>query len=226
LDKLRILLLPGLDGTGRLFKRFIAAAPSDISIKPVPLPVDTPEYARLIERLISIVPSDDATILLAESYSGPLAVRLAERQRVRALIFCNSFLSAPRPRLPGWLVRPGLLRLALHPFLLRRYLVGPDADEELVREVAAGIASVPADILAGRFRLLLDVDEAASFSRCSCPVLYLRGTHDRLVSEASWRRMGTIRPLTVAEVAGPHLLLQANPSGAWKAIVSFLESQR
>jgi pimeloyl-ACP methyl ester carboxylesterase len=218
----RILLFPGLDGTGRLFERFIAAAPADVSLTSIPLPIDVLSHDDLVERFLSTIPIDENTILLAESYSGPLAVRLAEQRRPRALVFCNSFVSPPRSRLLGWFARPVLLRVTLPPFLVRRYLVGRDADDELVREVASTIASVPPAALASRFRSLLEVDEAAIFSRCGVPVLYLRGTHDRVLSDASLRRMEAVRPVAVARVAGPHLLLQANPTGAWKAIESFL----
>src|SRR5262245_4480100 len=95
----RILLFPGLDGTGRLFDRFIAAAPADLSLSSIPLPIDVLSYEGLVERFLSTIPIDENIILLAESYSGPLAVRLAERRRPGALVFCNSFVSAPRSRL-------------------------------------------------------------------------------------------------------------------------------
>jgi hypothetical protein len=50
-------------------------------------------------------------------------------------------------------------------------------------------------------------------------MLYLRGTDDRLVPDAAWRRMAAERPITTLHVPGPHLLLQANPIGAWAEAV-------
>ena len=156
--------------------------------------------------------------------SGPLAVALAERHPVIALVFCNSFIVAPRWRGLRWLALPILFKLAVPRFLLRRYMLGATADDTLVREVATAIASVPAAVLASRLRSVLSLDDAIAFARCPVPMLYVRANEDRLVPESAWRRMVMTRPMSTARVPGPHLLLQANPAGTWAAIAPFLDS--
>ena len=94
----------------------------------------------------------------------------------------------------------------------------------LADDVAEPVASMPASVLALRVRAVLDTDIASAFARCAVPTLYVRGTEDRLVPDAAWRQMATIRPIATAHILGPHLLLQANPSGAWNAISPFLKS--
>lgn len=219
-----IVLLPGLDGTGKLFERFIAAAPPQFSLTSIVLPAEALSYNELADHVARKLPVGEPLIVIAESFSGPLALELAVRRRVAALVFCNSFVVAPRPRVLRWLIWPALFRLRLPRLLVRRYLVGDVVNDALVEDVAGVVASVPPSVLASRLRRVLDTDVAGAFQRCIVPTLYVRGTEDRLVPDSAWRRMTAFRPTSVALVPGPHFLLQANPVGAWKAISSFLKS--
>jgi pimeloyl-ACP methyl ester carboxylesterase len=220
----QIVLLPGLDGTGRLFKRFIAAAPERFSVTAIALDPRALSYDELADRVARELSEREPLVVIAESFSGPLALALAQRLSLTALVFCNSFVVAPRWRALRWLTFPILFGLPLPRFFLRRYMLGATADEALVDDVAAVVASVSPAVLASRLRLVLDIDEADAFARCTVPALYIRGTEDRLVPESAWRRMAAVRPMSIAHVPGPHLLLQANPVGAWSAIFPFLKS--
>jgi pimeloyl-ACP methyl ester carboxylesterase len=82
----RIVLLPGLDGTGALFEGFMRAAPAGVSLDVVALPPKPSGYAELAEHLSSTLRLSPDTILLAESFSGPLAITLAARHMVAALV--------------------------------------------------------------------------------------------------------------------------------------------
>jgi pimeloyl-ACP methyl ester carboxylesterase len=119
---------------------------------------------------------------------------------------------------------PAFFMLPVPALLMRRYLVGPGADDALVDDVTRVVASVPASVLASRVRLGLDTDKSGAFARCPDPTLYLRSTEDRVVPDAAWRRMAAIRSITTAHISGPHCLLQANPVAAWSAISPFLKS--
>jgi pimeloyl-ACP methyl ester carboxylesterase len=180
-------------------------------------------YDELANWVARVVP-DAPIVVIAESFSGPLAVSLAERRPVAALVFCNTFVVTPRSSALQWLASPLLFRLPMPGFLLRRYVLRADADDTLVREVSDAVAAVPAAVLAFRLRLVLAVDATDTLARCVTPALYLRGTEDRLVPELASDRMVSARRMRIVPVAGPHLLLQANPLGAWQAIVPFLDS--
>ena len=219
----QLILLPGLHGTARLFDRFIAAAPPHSSLMPITLPSEPLNYDELADRLAPTLPKG-RLVLLAESFSGPLAGALTERRTVAGLVFCNSFVISPRARALRWLVQPMFFMRPAPATLLRRYLVGNRSDDALVREVATTVASVPPALLASRLRLLLSLNDASEFARSTVPTLYVRGADDWLVPESAFRRMSQLRRISVAHVPGPHLLLQANPHGAWGAIRPFLES--
>ncbi len=216
-----IVLLPGLDGTGKLFERFVASAPDRYSITQVALPVGNQTYQELAERVAVALPQDPVA-LIAESFSGPLAVAIAERHAVAALVFCNSFVVAPRWRALRWLVHSAVFRRPVPAFMLRRYMLGRAADDGLVKQVTQVIASVPADVIASRLHSVLTVDCTREFSRISAPTLYVRSTNDRLLPESAWQKMAALRPVECARVSGPHLVLQVNPVDAWGAIAPFL----
>jgi pimeloyl-ACP methyl ester carboxylesterase len=224
LGKTSIVLLPGLDGTGKLFARFIAAAPPQFAVNSIALPPEALGYNDLADHVARRLPAGEPLVVIAESFSGPIALALASRRPMAALVLCNSFVVAPRWRALRWCIWPMLLGLPLSPYLVRRYLLGEAADDALVDDVVGVVASVSPSLLAARLRCVLATNEASSFARCTVPTLYIRGTEDRLVPESSSRRMAAIRPMSIVDVPGPHFLLQANPAGAWNAVTPFLKA--
>jgi len=76
--RLTLLLLPGMDGTGELFADFITLLPSWIEPCVVSYPRDRRlSYDQLLPILKSALPSDEPFVILAESFSTPLAVMFA-----------------------------------------------------------------------------------------------------------------------------------------------------
>lgn len=222
----RLVLLPGLDGTGALFEPFLRATPPGVRAEPIALPAEPLGYAELAERLVRRVRPDESTVLVAESFAGPLAATLAARHHVAGVVLCNSFVTPPGPerlgivvRALGALVAPVMFRVAPPRALVRRYLVGPEAPEALVAAVRRAVASVPPAVLAARLRAVLRADAGAELARSGAPVMYLRGTDDRVVTESSVRAVVRAAVgVRVVRVPGPHLLLQARPESAWRAI--------
>lgn len=93
-----LLLLPGLDGTGVLFERFVEALPDDIDAHVLSYPGDHPmSYADLLGYIRDRLPAGKTRFaVLGESFSGPLALELAlVEPRVNAVILCASFVTKP-----------------------------------------------------------------------------------------------------------------------------------
>ena len=216
----RVVLLPGLDGTGALFDPFLRSAPARVEPIVVPLPREALGYAALVDRLAPTLQLTEDTILVAESFSGPLAILLVQHHRIAALVLCNSFVRSPGPRALAAFPWAPLLHLPLPGALVRRYLVGSDASDRLVEKVRSTVASVPPAVLAARVSAALSVDVRDNLSRCRARLLYLRGTLDRVVSDASIQGVvnAASSPVQVVRIPGPHLLLQACPEAAWRAI--------
>ena len=76
----KLVLLPGLDGTGKLFAEFLEALDLGSSAQVVPYPPDIPLGYDELETLVrAALPAHGPFIILGESFSGPLAIRIAAR---------------------------------------------------------------------------------------------------------------------------------------------------
>jgi len=225
----KLVLLPGLDGTGDLFNEFIAALPSGFQAITVRYPTTVSlSYAQLAPRVRDTAPTSDPFALVAESFSTPLAIQIAaeDLRNMKALVLCAGFATSP---VRGWrrflasALAPILFRLPLPDFLAERTLVGSDAPIELVRAVRKAVSSVPATVLTDRLRNILTCDVRTALSKVRIPILYLQARQDQLVDAASLEEIRRIQPtITVADIDGPHLLLQRRPMEAFNLIEKFL----
>ena len=229
--RLPTLLLPGLDGSGRLFEPLLAAGPSAFAPRVEPLFQAAPrgyddELARLMDRL----PRRGRWALLAESWSGPLAIRIAAERPpgLAAVALVATFLRRPlspwlRPVAP--LVRTPLFALPLLPQTARHLLVGWSAPEPLVQAVLAAVAEVPAAVLARRAREALVADVREDLARTEVPVLFMTPAGDRLLRTDSAAEVLAARPdAEVRMVAGPHAVLQAEPAACLAVLDPFFAS--
>ena len=75
-----LVLLPGLDGTGRLLADFAASFGPAVKVIVATYPPDRVlDYAGLEPIARAFLPQDRPFFLLAESFSGPLGIRIAAR---------------------------------------------------------------------------------------------------------------------------------------------------
>ncbi|MED5616114.1 alpha/beta fold hydrolase [Janthinobacterium sp. P210005] len=225
-----LVLLPGMDGTARLFDRFDAAlrAQAAIDTLAIAYPAAPLDYAALEAFVRERLPQDRPFVVLAESFSGPLgaALRADPPPGMRALILCCSFVRNPRPMLAPLRHLLGLVPFGPMPgFALRQALLAPCATPQLQAELAAALAQVPPSVLRQRLRAVLETDASRSFARGSLPVLYLRARHDRLVPPANALQILRLAPgAQLADIAAPHMLLQAAPEAAAVAVAAFVNA--
>jgi hypothetical protein len=95
-EEVLIVLLPGMDGTGMLFKTFVGLLPYGINAKIVPYPTDRHmSYAELAELVIGALPRSTPYVIIAESYSGPVACILAAHPvgDLQGVVFVSSFVA-------------------------------------------------------------------------------------------------------------------------------------
>lgn len=90
-------------------------------------------------------------------------------------------------------------------------------------QVRSTIRAVPPRVIAGRVRTILRTDVRRELRECRVPVLYIRGTEDRLVGGRSVREVLEANPgVLVERIPGPHFLLQVAPAQVWKAVQRFV----
>ena len=224
----KAILLPGLDGSGRLFAPFLAAGPRAFDPEPVSFPPDRPLGYDELAALVRPRLPRGRFVLLAESFSGPLAVRLAaERPRgLAAVILAATFLHRPLdPVLHPirGLVGARLFGAPMPAPVIRHFMAGPDAPDATVAEVQRAVAAVHADVLAHRSSEALQVDARGAFAGVEVPILFLAPTHDRLIRRDAHEDVVALRPdAEVALLDAPHMVLQRSPHASLARIEEFL----
>jgi len=210
----RIWLLPGMDGTGRLLDG-LATALDGFDVRAVSYEGGTYDeaYASLPTALVHPDPSD---VIVAESFGGPLGIRIAAAHPVGKLVLVASFV-----KMQLW-IPPGALITAIHPppaLAIRALMLGYDAPEGLVERVGEVIGTVPRAWLAARLDAVSDMDASAEFRAIRSPIVWLRAKDDQLMPETATEYAVSLRPeLDVHVIDGPHLLAQREP----EAVARFL----
>jgi pimeloyl-ACP methyl ester carboxylesterase len=227
LQPIAIVLLPGLDGTGRLFSPLLTHLPGYLRPIVVRYPLVPQSYAELLPLVSASLPQDEPFIILGESFSGPLAIMAADR---RPQGLCGVILDATFVKNPSYLsasvIRPFLLaflfRLLPSP-LTARLLLGRSADPIIAREVASVIDEVPAAVTAMRVREALAVDVTGPLRRLDVPILYLRGRRDHIIVPArNARQIARLgRDVRIREFGTSHMILQTRPGESATAIAEF-----
>lgn len=226
---LAALLLPGMDGSGRLYRPLLEAGPRRLAPRCLSFPADTPlGYDELLALSRAAVPRRGRWVLLAESFSGPVAVRLAaERPRgLAAVVLAATFLHRPlNPVLHPLrgLVGARFFGLGIPAAAVRHFLAGPDAPDALVAEVQAAVAAVTPEVMARRAAEALAVDVREAASRIDAPLLYLGPTRDRLLRIDVADELLALAPAAeVALLEGPHMILQRAPHASLQRLEAFL----
>jgi pimeloyl-[acyl-carrier protein] methyl ester esterase len=175
------------------------------------------------------LPEATAYGLIAESFSGPMAIRVAATAPVPpcALVLCASFARCPVGPLSATILRGvgGLLfRLRPPEWFVRRYLLGADAPGQLMQDFYRALASVSAPVLRSRLDVLLRVNVVSELAALPVPVLYIRGSQDRLVGAQSLRVIEECcSGVKIETVNAPHLVLQREPVRCVQLIERYLD---
>lgn len=219
---MRLLLLPGLNGSSQLFAPLL---PWLQGLQPVPL--ELPQHGpQDSDSLVSaLLPRLGASpfVLLGESFSGHLAYRLALRQPpgLRGVIFAAAFLCRPHPLLALNRYLPLPRRLLSHDRLLQLFCVGRNASPALLELLREEIRQLPAALLRARLNSLARLQEPAQ--PLGLPALHLWPQQDRLVSHHAAaslnRHCSNLRQIALE---GPHFVLQSRAQACAQAISEFV----
>lgn len=228
------LVLPGLDGGGQWLDDFLAAMAPRFDARALTYPNDpTLGYDALIEWAWPQLRAHEPFALIAESFSGPVAIRLAARRppQLKALALCASFACAPRPpwsplglaALPAWLLHAAPLRQAPLPWV-ERAVLGRWSNPQRRERLRAMLAALDPAVLRKRLSEVARVDARVALGEVATPMLYLRAAGDRLVAADSCEEIRRVRPQTECiALEGPHFLLQARAEEAATQIGRWLQ---
>ena len=229
---MKLVLLPGLDGTGLLFEPLCRELSSSVQPMTVDYPSDREaSYDELLRLILPKLPTTEPYILLGESFGGPLAIKIAAGHPAGlcGLILSASFVTCPHGYVPKWashLVVPALFYPA--PLLAKlKAVVGRYSTPEIQALISRGLATVSPAVIAARVREVITIDVSKELLACRVPILYIQATHDYVVPASNLVQMQELRPdIEVIRVEAPHMILQIQAARSAAIIEQFANEQR
>lgn len=223
-----LVVLPGLDGTATLHSDFSDAARIAFdSVVVISYPSSQVlDYVALEKLVRAQLPVTARFVLLGESFSGPIALSIAANppSNLLGIVLSTTFAESPVPLFAPFasFTRFAPVR-ALPLSLLSWWLLGRWATPQLEAALQNALLSVMPEVLRARVGIALRVKALTACRSVSLPVLYLRGTNDRLLYQHAGRQISeAIAHCTIKDISGPHLLLQAAPQACALAVSEFV----
>jgi pimeloyl-ACP methyl ester carboxylesterase len=226
---MKCVVLPGLDGTGQLLSEFCAALSSELEVIRVRYPTDRCLSDSELQAFIrEACPASEPFVLVAESYSTPLAIDFAASNppNLKGLILCVGFATSPVQGLLRFLasISAGVLpHLPIPEWFARYWIIGADAPASLLATLRAALSSVHPKVLAARLTAVLKFDVREAVKQIRVPILYVRAKHDRLVDASCAEELRQLNPrVEVVTLEGPHLVLEREPRKAAAVVINFI----
>ena len=226
-----LVLMPGLDGTGKLFAPIIPLLEPHFELIIVTYP-DLDSFSDYVDCVQHQLPATPGFSLLAESFSGPVALTLMAQQpgRIGPSVLSATFARSPLAaltRMANYVPEQMFSIGALNEFCLDVFEVDEDDPSEtlpLPLNVAEQIDGV---LLKHRISVLSRIDISALLPGIEVPVLYLRAMRDRIVSESDAQMMQEYLPdVDRVDIDAPHLMLQTRPQQCAELIIQHIQSRK
>lgn len=219
---MKLVLLPGMDGTGILFKPLLEQL-EGVETQIITLPNYGPQDYLSLSRYVAEHIGSQECVVLAESFSGGIAEALLSQHalHIKHVIFVASFLSNPAgllPYLASVLPLHSFSKIpVIAPLIERKLLLGASVSEETLDLFQCALDAVSGSILKRRLRQIFTYRSSArSFE---VDATYIRAKDDALVGDRVFEFNAAFPSLSVAEVAGPHFILQVQPEDCCNVIM-------
>jgi pimeloyl-[acyl-carrier protein] methyl ester esterase len=227
-DDLELVFLPGLDGTGLSYEPFGEVMPEGLRVTVVRYPSDQKlSFRELVQCAYEQLPRHKPLVLVAESFSGPVAISLASSfpSCIKGIVFCATFMKFTRPFLLGtakYIPLSLLLRRPAPGFLLYFLCGGRPFSDKLVPLFRQIEKLVKPEVMAHRIRMLSEVDATTDARTLDLPCCYIQATGDKIVPARCVVPFREYLPdIIVKTVDGPHGILQAQSEACIKIIMEF-----
>ena len=220
---MKVVLIPGMDGTGTLFEPFIELIPAGIEVVSLPLLQRSDAgYEDQARHVIGSI-GEQPIILVAESYSGMVSYNMLTMvcSNIQHVVFAAGFITRPSGlvSLAKYLPIGFLKSRAVPRSLVGKFVFGKFSSPELVELFYGSLHSVSNDVLKSRLRQIAMLP--VPWIPISVPCTYIRPKRDKLVSKRAIEPFQNLcQKLEVCEVDGTHFVLQTNPGQCWQVVQS------
>lgn len=222
--------LPGMHGSAELFAPLLQAL-GDVPTECIEYPTAIPQNYQALEHwMLQHIDWSIPRVLVAESFSGPLALKIALKiahkfpQSVQSLVLAASFCSAPRNSTFSLLPLRPLLMLRPTRNMLRHYLLGESATDAQVDALSRILSKIPLKVLSQRIHTILNLEITDCPTLKHTPMLILQASEDNLIS---WETQNLLRMryenATTHWIDAPHMLLQHSATTCAQLIKTFAE---
>jgi pimeloyl-ACP methyl ester carboxylesterase len=229
-DEFELVFLPGLDGTGLTYGPLGEAMPGNVRVTVVRYPVDQKlSFTELVQCAYEQLPRNKPLVLIAESFSGPITIRLASSfpSNIKGIVFCATFMKFSRPFLLGptkYIPFEFLLSKRMPGFLLYFLVGGKPFSDKLTPLFRQLEKLINPEVIAHRIRMINDIDTTTDARMLNLPCCYIQGAQDKLIPDrcvVHFRKY--LSNLIVKSVDGPHGILQAQPEVCAQIIMEFVK---
>ena len=221
--------MPGLDGAGKLFAPIIPMLEPHFDLTIVTYP-DLDSFNDYVECAQNQLPAEPGYSILAESFSGPVAIALMAQQpgqigpSVLSATFARSPLAA-MTRMANYIPEQMFSIGALNQFCMDVYEI-EDEDNSETQPLPLNVAEqLDGTLLKHRITALSRIDVSALLPGIDIPILYLHALRDRIIAEGDARMLQQSLPnINRIDIDAPHLILQSRPQQCADLIRQHIES--
>ncbi|MBS3799290.1 MULTISPECIES: alpha/beta fold hydrolase [unclassified Pseudoalteromonas] len=211
----KLILLPGLDGTGKLFEPLVQHLPAHIDYEIYPLNQFSDAKQVDVANEIAERLGNQEVILFAESYSGRIAYALAQNSnlKIKHIIFAASFLQRPSPLSRyAYLTPLTLIKKNIIPVKLLNWALfgNQDHDSILTTLFMSTLKGVSNTTLRQRLKNIAQLNGPKQV--ISVPCTYIQATNDKLVPQhAIYLFQSLCKQLNIEKIEGGHFIAQSSP---------------
>ena len=224
-----LVLLPGLDGTGKLFAPIIPLLEPHFELVVVTYP-DLDSFTDYVNCALNQLPQTPGFSLLAESFSGPVAMALMAQRPdlIGPSILCVTFARSPLAaltRMANYVPEQMFSIGALNEFCLDVYTTDDDDNSETLPLPLNVTEQLDGTLLKHRIAVFSRIDVSALLPNIEVPILYLHAIGDKIVAESDAQMIQQYLPdVERVDIDAPHLLLQTRPQQCAELICKHVQS--
>jgi pimeloyl-ACP methyl ester carboxylesterase len=228
---MKMILLPGLDGTGKLFQPLLEKLPPDMDILVISYPNNKLlSYNELVDYVLLYLPTNEKFILVAESFSGPIAYRISQQknENLASIVFIATFLEQPRPTISKFLIKFPLKYIFKFsaPIVILRYIFfSNNTDKRILQTFRKILKSIPVETTIYRIQQISILQRA--LVKVDMNVYYILAKKDKIIPHKVINSFQNIfNKVKIYSLNSEHLVLQSFPMECSDIIINIVNEEK